>query len=212
MSFIFFQVWHLTLFWYFFCRQKPCHLPTKMFSMILQKGPPQAPRLSIWIVAQRTLLPPFESNLKTRHYEYALDFYGHFFYSFMCLNIFIFMYYPFSEKTTCFVWKAIIVYTNYNSILFFSLFLMFLFAFYFMCLFFIFFLFFLFFFLFLFYCFYFFYFIFCFLFIYFYFFLFYCFLFICVLFLFFIFLIFLIFFVFSLFPRKFLKFKGWPWI
>ena len=81
LSFIFFQVWHLTLFWYFFCRQKPCHLPTKVFSMILQKGPPQAPRLSIWIVAQRTLLPPFESNLKTRHYEYALDFYGHFFYS-----------------------------------------------------------------------------------------------------------------------------------
>ena len=65
----------------FFADRIPCHLPTKMFSMILQKGPPQAPRLSIWIVAQRRLLPPFESNLKTRHYEYALDFYGHFFYS-----------------------------------------------------------------------------------------------------------------------------------
>ena len=36
----------------------------------------------------------------------------------MCLNVFIFMYYHFSEKTTCFVWKTMIVYTNYISILF----------------------------------------------------------------------------------------------
>ena len=55
----------------------------------------------------------------------------------MCLNVFIFMYYPFSEKTTCFVWKTMIVYTNYISILFyfFHFSIYFLFYFYFLLLF-----------------------------------------------------------------------------
>ena len=117
-----------------------------MFSMILQKGPPQAPRLSIWIVAQRTLLPPFESNRKTRHYEHALDFYGHFIYS--CVSMFsffmcIYIYYPFSEKTPyLFLKNSDHSYKLYfSSILFVSFFLMlyiymYLFIFVYFCLFF----------------------------------------------------------------------------
>ena len=120
------------------------------------------------------------------------------------------MYYPFSEKTTCFVWKTMIVYTNYISMFFFSCFLIcfnyFLFFFIFFYVFFTFFLLFCYFFILflLFYCFFYFYFclfiscLFYFSIFYFYFFLF--------------FYIFYLFSIFSLFPRKFLKFKGWPWI
>ena len=74
-------------------------------SMILEKGPPQAPRLSIWIVAQRTLLPPFESNLKTRHYEYALDFYGTVFYSCVYFFHFSFLYITIFPKRQPFLFE-----------------------------------------------------------------------------------------------------------
>jgi hypothetical protein len=46
----------------FFCRQKPCRLPTKNIFYESLKRPAAGAAfehlLSIWIVAQRTLLPP----------------------------------------------------------------------------------------------------------------------------------------------------------
>ena len=132
----------------------PCMIFKTILILFLQtEALPQAPRLSIWIVAQRTLLPPFESNLKTRQYEYALDFYGHFFCSCVSMfSFFIFIYYPFSEKTAIFFFKQ-------------WLFIHIIFLFYF------------------------------------------CFIFIC-----YYYFLFTIYFIFPLFPRKFLQFKGSPWI
>ena len=54
----------LTFFW----QTEPCRLPTtNLFCgsfMNPQKGPPQTPLLSIWIVVQRTLLPPIWKHSK----------------------------------------------------------------------------------------------------------------------------------------------------
>jgi len=63
-----------------------------------------------------------ESNLKTRHYEYAFDFEGYSIYSFVLMfSFFIFIYYLFSKRQYVFIsWKTMIINTNLYFFVFFT--------------------------------------------------------------------------------------------
>ena len=98
----FLHVWCLKLF-FFFADRSLAACQRKIFSMNLSKGPPQAPLLSIWIVAQRTLLPPSWKQSKNQTLRICIWFWR-IFHLFICFNVFIFHFYilPFFQKTICF--------------------------------------------------------------------------------------------------------------
>ena len=70
--------------------------------MNLKKGPPQRHFWAFGLSLKEHCFHQFESNLKTRHYEYAFDFEGYWYsiYSFVSMfSFFIFISYLFSKKT-----------------------------------------------------------------------------------------------------------------
>ena len=132
LGLLFLYVWCLKLFRCFFCRQTPCRLPTKK-KIWISKGLPQAPLLSILSLKEHCF-HQFESNLKTKHYKYALMFQGHFICSFVSKFFFLFYMLLFSEKTISFMfWKTMIIYTNSYLLHFYLFFNVFSFFYLFIC-------------------------------------------------------------------------------
>ena len=71
--------------------------------------------MSIWIVAQRTLLPPSWKQSKNQTLRICIWFWR-IFHLFICFNGFIFHFYilPFSKRQYVFIsWKTMIINTNY---------------------------------------------------------------------------------------------------
>ena len=109
----FLHVWCLKLF----CFLQTEALPPangKSFLWIFQKARRRRHFWAFGLSLKEHCFHQVESNLKTRHYEYAFDFEGYSIYSFVLMfSFFIFIYYLFSKRQYVFIsWKTMIINTN----------------------------------------------------------------------------------------------------